>query len=190
MPDDRIASRGLIEKGADAELLREVIGFAASLGGAAARRGRSRSVATLVWLGASARRSGWSGATATPRATGRREPGRSSRASPSCALDGLPAAPPPTIGCSACCRNMGSYFPGFLEPRRAADKPLTAETYVQGISTRSVDERVKAPSRGPLALSLPGIGSKTSWPSIGCLASPRARSRSCARRPSSGSRPS
>jgi len=41
----------------------------------------------------------------------------------------------------------GSYFPAFLEPRRMAEKALTAviqEAYVQGISTRSVDELVKA----------------------------------------------
>ena len=41
----------------------------------------------------------------------------------------------------------GSYFPGFLEPRRLAEKALTAviqEAYIQGISTRSVDELVKA----------------------------------------------
>ena len=41
----------------------------------------------------------------------------------------------------------GSYFPGFLEPRRLAEKALTAviqEDYIQGISTRSVDDLVKA----------------------------------------------
>jgi transposase-like protein len=41
----------------------------------------------------------------------------------------------------------GSYFTAFLEPRRVAEKALTAviqEAYVQGISTRSVDELVKA----------------------------------------------
>jgi transposase-like protein len=41
----------------------------------------------------------------------------------------------------------GSYFPSFLEPRRMAEKALTAviqEAYIQGISTRSVDELVKA----------------------------------------------
>ena len=41
----------------------------------------------------------------------------------------------------------GSYFPSFLEPRRVAEKALTAviqEAYVQGISTRSVDALVKA----------------------------------------------
>ena len=41
----------------------------------------------------------------------------------------------------------GSYFPGFLEPRRSSEKALAAviqEAYVQGISTRSVDDLVKA----------------------------------------------
>ena len=41
----------------------------------------------------------------------------------------------------------GSYLPAFLEPRRMAEKALTAviqEAYVQGISTRSVDDLVKA----------------------------------------------
>jgi putative transposase len=42
---------------------------------------------------------------------------------------------------------QGSYFPGFLEPRRTAEKALVAviqEAYIQGISTRSVDDLVKA----------------------------------------------
>jgi transposase-like protein len=41
----------------------------------------------------------------------------------------------------------GSYLPGFLEPRRMAEKALTAviqEAYVHGVSTRSVDDLVKA----------------------------------------------
>jgi putative transposase len=41
----------------------------------------------------------------------------------------------------------GSYFPDFLEPRRTAEKALAAviqEAYVHGISTRSVDDLVKA----------------------------------------------
>jgi transposase-like protein len=41
----------------------------------------------------------------------------------------------------------GSYFPGSLEPRRLAEKALTAvvqEAYIQGISTRSVDDLVQA----------------------------------------------
>ncbi len=41
----------------------------------------------------------------------------------------------------------GTYFPGFLEPRRMAEKALTAviqEAYIQRILTRSVEELVKA----------------------------------------------
>lgn len=41
----------------------------------------------------------------------------------------------------------GSYFPSFLEPRRMAEKALTAviqEAYVQGVSTRNVDALVQA----------------------------------------------
>lgn len=41
----------------------------------------------------------------------------------------------------------GSYFPPFLEPRRTAEKALAAviqEAYIQGVSTRSVDELVRA----------------------------------------------
>ena len=41
----------------------------------------------------------------------------------------------------------GSYFPGFLEPRRMAEKALTAviqEAYVLGVSTRKVDDLVAA----------------------------------------------
>ncbi len=42
---------------------------------------------------------------------------------------------------------QGSYFPEFLDPRRTVEKALPAvfqEAHVQGISTRSVDEQVKA----------------------------------------------
>ena len=41
----------------------------------------------------------------------------------------------------------GSYFPGFLEPRHPAEKAITAvvqEAYIQGVSTRSVDDLVRA----------------------------------------------
>ena len=40
-----------------------------------------------------------------------------------------------------------SYFPGFLEPRRMAEKALTAviqEAYIHGVSTRSVDDLARA----------------------------------------------
>ena len=42
---------------------------------------------------------------------------------------------------------QGSYFPGFLEPRRMAEKALTAviqDAYIKGMSTRSVDDLVRA----------------------------------------------
>jgi len=42
---------------------------------------------------------------------------------------------------------QGSYYPAFLEPRRTAEKALAAviqEAYVHGVSTRSVDDLVKA----------------------------------------------
>jgi len=50
----------------------------------------------------------------------------------------------------------GSYFPGFLEPRRTAEKALAAviqEAYVHGVSTRSVDELVKAMGMGGISKS-------------------------------------
>jgi transposase-like protein len=70
--------------------------------------------------------SGWSSVTATAIGTGRRGP------------DGRAAHPK---------LRKGSYFPGFLEPRRLAEKALTAvvqEAYIQGVSTRSVDDLVQA----------------------------------------------
>jgi transposase-like protein len=45
------------------------------------------------------------------------------------------------------CLRQGSYFPSFLEPRRATEKALVAviqEAYVHGISTRAVDDLVHA----------------------------------------------
>ena len=42
---------------------------------------------------------------------------------------------------------QGSYLPSFLEPRRTAEKALMAvvqEAYLQGVSTRAVDDLVKA----------------------------------------------
>jgi putative transposase len=71
--------------------------------------------------------SGWYNAMATASVTGRRVPALSSSES--------------------LVYRKGSYFPGFLEPRRLAEKALTAvvqEAYIQGIWTRSVDDLVKA----------------------------------------------
>ncbi|MFB9068379.1 IS256 family transposase [Pseudofulvimonas gallinarii] len=51
---------------------------------------------------------------------------------------------------------QGSYFPGFLEPRRTAEKALAAviqEAYVQGVSTRNVDALVKAMGMGGISKS-------------------------------------
>jgi transposase-like protein len=42
---------------------------------------------------------------------------------------------------------QGSYFPGFLEPRRTSEKALVAviqEAWIGGVSTRRVDELVQA----------------------------------------------
>ncbi len=50
----------------------------------------------------------------------------------------------------------GSYLPSFLEPRRTAEKALVAviqEAYVHGISTRSVDDLVKAMGVGGMSKS-------------------------------------
>lgn len=50
----------------------------------------------------------------------------------------------------------GSYFPSFLEPRRTAEKALAAviqEAYVHGVSTRSVDDLVKAMGAGGVSKS-------------------------------------
>lgn len=51
----------------------------------------------------------------------------------------------------------GSDFPSFLEPRRMAEKALTAvtqETHIQGISTRTVDDLVKSPGKGGISKGL------------------------------------
>lgn len=55
----------------------------------------------------------------------------------------------------------GSYFPGFPAPRRIAEKALAAviqEAYVQGISTRSVDDLVRAVGMSGRAASALRLG--------------------------------
>lgn len=52
-----------------------------------------------------------------------------------------------TVGLKIPKLRSGTYFPDFLEPCRTAEKALTAviqDAYIQGISTRSADELVKA----------------------------------------------
>jgi len=128
MTEERMALRSMLEKGTDADLLREMIGphpepvegcgrAADGAGGSGADRGRAR------------------------RALGRAA-GAAQR------LPRLRLGDPSRDGGAAHPKlRKGSYFPAFLEPRRAAEKALTAviqEAYVQGLSTRSVDELVKA----------------------------------------------
>ena len=54
---------------------------------------------------------------------------------------------------------QGSYFPAFLEPRRTAEKALTAviqEAWIQGVSTRKVDDLVQALGISPSLGAVPG----------------------------------
>ena len=121
MTDDRIALRELLEKGSDAGFLREMIGFAAE---------RLMALETGELCGA---------------APGERTPERRNHRNGYRDRDWETRAG--TIELRIPKLRHGSYFPGFLEPRRMAEKALTAviqEAYIQGISTRSVDDLVKA----------------------------------------------
>ena len=113
--------RTLLEKSADADLLREMIGFAAQ---------------RLMELDVE----GLTGA-----AHGARDPERLTHRNGY--RDRLWETRVGTVELRIPKLRKGSYFPGFLEPRRMAEKALTAvvqEAYVQGVSTRSVDDLVKA----------------------------------------------
>ncbi|MDF1606915.1 IS256 family transposase [Hoeflea sp. YIM 152468] len=121
MTDDMMNLRSLVEKSADADLLREMIGFAAEKlmaleVGAATGAGYGEKTALRL-----AQRNGY------------RDRDWETRAG--------------TVELRIPKLRTGSYFPSFLEPRRMAEKALTAviqEAYIQGISTRSVDDLVKA----------------------------------------------
>src|SRR5277367_5661840 len=121
MTEDMIAFRGLMEKSADADLLREMIGFAAER------------LMELEVQGLTGAAHGERSADRLVQRNGYRDRDWETRAG--------------TVELKIPKLRRGSYFPGFLEPRRMAEKALTAviqEAYIQGISTRSVDDLVKA----------------------------------------------
>src|SRR6202790_4604882 len=121
MTDEMMSLQALLEKSADADLLREMIGFAA-------HRLMELEVESLTGAAHGER-----DANRINHRNGYRDRMWETRA-------GAVELRIPKL-------RKGSYFPGFLEPRRMAEKALTAviqEAYVQGVSTRSVDELVKA----------------------------------------------
>jgi len=121
MTNDMMALKGLVEKTSDSDLLREMIGFAAE-------RLMAVEIGALTGAGYHEK----SGERMAQR-NGYGERDWETRAG--------------TVELRIPKLRKGNYFPGFLEPRRMAEKALTAviqEAYVQGISTRSVDDLVKA----------------------------------------------
>ena len=121
MTDERMALLELVEKGADADLIRELLAYASE-------RLMEAEVDRLTGAAAGVR-----SPERINHRNGYRERGWETR------VGRIELAIPKL--------RKGSYFPAFLEPRRTAEKALTAviqEAYVHGISTRSVDELVKA----------------------------------------------
>jgi putative transposase len=121
MTNDRIALREVLEQGSDATCLRELTGFAAQ---------RLMALETDGLCGANP---GERSAERVNQRNGYRERDWQTRA-------GRVELRIPKL-------RRGSCFPAFLEPRRTAEKAPTAviqEARVQGISTRPVDDLVRA----------------------------------------------
>ena len=121
MTDAMMDLQGLLENTSDADLLREMIGFAAER------------LMELEVGGLTGAAYGEKSAERKAQRNGYRDRDWHTRAG--------------TVELRIPKLRTGSYFPGFLEPRRMAERALTAviqEAYIQGISTRSVDDLVKA----------------------------------------------
>ncbi len=121
MTDDRLQLKALLDKASDTELLGEMLTFVAN-----------RLMTLDVEALCNAERHERTGGRTNHR-NGYRDRTWQTRA-------GTVALKVPKV-------RKGSYFPEFLEPRRAAEKAMTAviqEAYIQGLSTRSVDDLVKA----------------------------------------------
>ena len=121
MTDAMMSLRTLLEKSSDADLLREMVGFAA-------QRLMELEVEGL-----------------TGAAHGERSPDRINYRNGY--RDRIWETRAGAVELRIPKLRKSSYFPVFLEPRRLAEKALAAvvqEAYVHGVSTRSVDDLVKA----------------------------------------------
>jgi transposase-like protein len=121
MTEDKMALMQLVEKGVDGDFLRELMGFVlhrlmdAEVEGQCQAKPHERSVERVNWR------------------NGYRERSWETRLG--------------TLDLKVPRLRQGSYLPAFLEPRRASEKALVAvvqEAYIQGVSTRKVDDLVQA----------------------------------------------
>ena len=121
MTDEMMDLQRLVEKAPDADLLREMIGFAA-------RRLMELEVASL-----------------TGAAWGVKDPARLVQRNGYRDRDW--ETPAGSVALRLPKLRQGSYFPGFLHPRRGVDRALITviqEAYIHGVSTRGVDDLVRA----------------------------------------------